>query len=324
MHRYLCLLFLLLVSLQLTAQRDSTAVKPATTQPAIRAVKRAAADTVAREIAAQKDSIQRKDSAALAIVKPVHTLTWQEDTLFRRIFQVKYLPMQAPAVMMFSSEKLPDNKDLLFYVLVGVVLFLAFIKTAFPKFFGNIFKLFTQPSFRQKQTREQLSQDSLPSLLMNLYFIVVAGLFISVVASQKSWVSIPFWWVLLYSTVILAVIYSGKFLFLRFTGWVFNAGDAAETYTFIVFLINKMLGVILVPALLLIAFSHGAVNSVVLTITVCTIGLLLAYRYAISLGAVRKTLQVNAFHFFIYLCAVEVVPLLLIYKVLFNKIGFSF
>lgn len=324
MHKYLSLTFLLLFSLQLMAQRDTTAAKPAATRPPATAVKPVVRDSV-QHAAAVRDSI-RKDSVgiATAIAVPPRHLTWQEDTLFRRVFKVQYLPLEAPPVAMFTAEKQPDNKDTLFYLLVGAVLFLAFIKTAFPKFFSNIFKLFSQPSFRQKQTREQISQDSLPSLLMNLYFIVIAGIFISVVASQKNWVSISFWWVLLYSTVILAMIYLGKFLFLRFTGWVFNAQEAAETYAFIVFLINKMLGVILVPALLLIAFSYGAINSVVLTITVCIVGLLMVYRYAVSLGAVRKSLQVNAFHFFIYLCAVEVVPLLLIYKVLFNKIGFSF
>lgn len=323
MPRFFSLLLLLLLSFHLFAQRDTTprkrdtarAAGPAGLSPAVKdSVPRRRADTTGT------------DSSTIVSTRhiPPHTLTWEEDTLFRRLFKVPYLPMQAKPVAMFTAQRTPQNKDMLFYLLVGVVLFLAFIKTAFPKFFGNIFKLFSQPSFRQKQTREQISQDSLPSLLMNLYFIVVAGIFISVVASQKNWVSISFWWLLLYATVILAIIYSGKFLFLRFTGWVFNAQEAAETYAFIVFLINKMLGVILVPALLLIAFSYGPVNSVVLTITVCIVVLLMIYRYAVSLGAVRKTLQVSPFHFFIYLCAVEVVPLLLIYKVLFNKIGFSF
>jgi hypothetical protein len=288
---------------------------------------------LAAKPAAKKDTAALRGATALQAEKPADSAwppsaslalrNWERDTLFRRILNVPYLPVKARPVAMFAEEHVPENKDALFYLLVGIVLFLAFIRVSFTKFFQNTFRLFFQSSFRQKQGREQLSQDNLPSLLMNLLFVMVAGLFITVVASQKNWVPVSFWWLLLYSTLVLLGIYLVKYLFIRFAGWVFNVQDAADTYSFIVFLVNKIAAVALIPLLMVAAFSGGQVNDIVLTITGCLVGILLLYRYAVSLGAVRKSLQVNAFHFFLYLCAVEIIPLLLIYKVLFNKIGFS-
>jgi len=43
---------------------------------------------------------------------------------------------------------------------------------------------------------------------------------------------------------------------------------------------------------------------------------MLFYRFIISYRPVRSEIKVNRFHFFLYLCAFEIAPLLLIYKVL--------
>jgi hypothetical protein len=41
---------------------------------------------------------------------------------------------------------------------------------------------------------------------------------------------------------------------------------------------------------------------------------LLAYRIILTFAAVRNQVKVNPFHFFLYLCAFEIAPLLLVYK----------
>jgi hypothetical protein len=43
---------------------------------------------------------------------------------------------------------------------------------------------------------------------------------------------------------------------------------------------------------------------------------LFIYRFIISYTPIRNEIKLNRFHFFIYLCAFEIAPLLLIYKVL--------
>jgi Domain of unknown function (DUF4271) len=110
---------------------------------------------------------------------------------------------------------------------------------------------------------------------------------------------------------------------IQFTGWVFNARESASTYSFIVFLINKMIGVALLPLILLLAFSSGHVWDISITLAAGLVILLLVFRYIISLRIIRGTLNINPLHFFIYLCAVELMPMLIIYKVLFNFTGKS-
>lgn len=270
------------------------------------------------------DSIKQDSLKRIAGIRKKVIHTWQNDTTFNKIFDVPYLPVKAKPLVRIDAIREADSKDLLFYVLTGMLFFLGFIRLFFPKYFTNVFRMFFQTSFRQKQTREQLVQDRLPSLLMNIFFAMVGGVFIALAAERNNWFKmVDFWLVLLYCSGLLVGIYMIKYLVLQFTGWVFNARESANTYSFIVFLINKMLAIALLPLLLLYAFSSEEINKVLITIITCMVVFMFGYRYIVSLSTIRGNLKVNAIHFFIYLCAVEIVPMIIIYKVLFNFVSKS-
>jgi hypothetical protein len=99
--------------------------------------------------------------------------------------------------------------------------------------------------------------------------------------------------------------------------------EATSGYTFIVFLVNKVLGIVLIPFILLITFSPLEIKQVAITISAGVILALFLYRYLITFGVIRSNLKVSALHFFLYLCAVELLPLVLIYKLLVNFVSGS-
>lgn len=219
-------------------------------------------------------------------------------------------------LMKGADRNIPD-RDIVFYILIFLLFFLGLVKTSFPKYVNSIFSLSFQATFRQTQTKEQMSQNFYPAIMLNLLFVLCGGLFITQFALFNNRIKLPFWQLFVYSTVILLIIYVVKYAVIKFTGWVFNAKDAATEYGFVVFLINKVLGIIIIPLLFLIAYTNVAVQNVAITIVVCLALFSLAIRYLVSLARIRKNLNVPAFHFFIYLCAVEIMPLLVIYKILF-------
>jgi len=265
----------------------------------------------------------RHDSVAQINAQPLKPLTWQQDTAFMNLLKIPYIKKKIQPILRDGDLRTPTTKEYLFYALLGILLLLAIIKQLFPKYFSNLFRLMFEASFRQKQRREQLMQETLPSLLMNILFVLAGGLFVALLADYYHWLQTSFWLITLYSITILALVYMFKYLVIQFTGWVFNAKEPASTYSFIVFLINKMIGVALVPLLLLLAFSSGQVWDITITITAGVIVLLFLFRYIISLRIIRGALSINPMHFFIYLCAVELMPMLIIYKVLFKITGNS-
>jgi hypothetical protein len=211
-----------------------------------------------------------------------------------------------------------------FYFIIALVLYLALMRIIFYKYMSTMFTLFFRATLRQQQLREQLLQAPLPALLMNIFFVVSVATYITLVAHHHGvTVSSNFWTDLLYAIGLVATVYLVKFLFLNIVGWILGISGVADTYTFIVFLINKMIGIFLLPFVALLAFPTPGLVPVVLTLSYILIGGMLFYRFMSSYRPVRSEIKLSRIHFFLYLCAFEIAPLLLIYKVLLEYAGRS-
>ncbi|HXB90998.1 MAG TPA: DUF4271 domain-containing protein [Puia sp.] len=211
----------------------------------------------------------------------------------------------------------PNSKDSLFYLIVGILFYFALIRIFFEKYFNNLMTLFFRVSLRQQQIREQVLQTPLPSMLLNILYIISVGLYACFLLHYSRFgEEIYFWWLYLYCMMALSAIYLIKFLFLKFCGWVFSISRATDTYIFIVFLVNKMLGIFLLPFLILIIFSGNETREVFITISLAMFFVLWMYRVLAAYRPIRNEIKLTPFHFFLYLCAFEIAPLLLIYKVL--------
>ncbi len=260
------------------------------------------------------DSIVLLDSIKKIIEpSPIKKFTGIDST-YAHFLQNPFLPWQKKPVYQIVKVRLPQQKDNLFYLLAGLVFYLACIKWMFYRYYNNLFKLFFQPSFRQKQTREQLMQSNFPSLLLNLFFILSAGTYVALLVNHYQVISLSFLNVFLYCIAGLAVLYASKYLLISFSGWVFNVKEAASTYIFAVYLVNKILGILLVPFIFLLAFASNQIIEISTTISVLLIILIFLYRYIISYSPVRREVKVSPLHFILYVLAFEILPLLFIYK----------
>jgi len=262
------------------------------------------------------DSIVKKPPAPPAwSLQPGLSLSFRE---FTRQVMEHHPYFGFGAVLAGNSRAIPREargKEGLFYMLVFLLLVFGTLRQVFPKYFNDLFRLFFRTTLKQSQISEQLMQTPLPSLLLNGFFIISAGLYVVFLVDHYNMNTLGnFWLLFLYAALALSVIYFIKFIGLKLTGWIFSMQEAAESYIFIVFIVNKMLGILLLPFLVLLAFATGMVYTVALTLSLSMVFFLLAYRFILSYAAIRNQVSVNPFHFFIYLCAVEVAPLLLIYK----------
>jgi hypothetical protein len=162
-----------------------------------------------------------------------------------------------------------------------------------------------------------LSQAPLPSLFLNILFVSAGGMFLAFVARFYEIMPEQNLWLLwAYGCLLVLATYLGKFIVLKIIGWIFNVSNATDTYIFIIFMVNKMVGIFLVPVLILMAFPYGSFLPVIITLAFIMLALTLVYRFIISYKPIRNEIKVSRFHFFVYLCAFEIAPLLLIYKVL--------
>ena len=244
------------------------------------------------------DSLSKVQLArSIDSVKPVAGI---KDTV---IFKNKILNLDTKAVSLAVSTKKANGKDALFYILTALVLLLAFFRYFYNRYFTNLFRVFFNTSLRQSQLTDQLLQAKLPSLLFNIFFVLSAGIY-----EEDSLIAMSM------SIGILALIYFIKFLTLKFTGWLTGLQEATDTYIFVVFLINKILGICLVPFVIIIAFSDVVIVKNAALISLMIIGIFLLLRFLRSYGLLQNQLKISRFHFILYIAGIELLPLLLIYK----------
>jgi hypothetical protein len=282
-----------------------------------------------------QDSLQTKDSSGIAQSDTTATIfavdtgavakpevappaeVRQPDTTLAFFNQLNpYLDMQGALYYRLEKPFRPLSKDALFYWLAGGVLFLGMVRVGFSKYFSDMLRMFSQSSSRQKSIRDQLQQNRLASLLMNCFFFFSAGTFLYQLGQLKGWLSSDLnWWMQsLLCIGFVAAVYMIKYITIGLSGWLFGLSELADTYTFMVFLVNKIIGIILLPASVSLALGVADLQSVMVVASLFGLGFLFLYRYVLAFPMLRLHLRVIPFHFFIYFCAFEIVPVLLIYK----------
>jgi hypothetical protein len=301
---------------RLAAQRDSIAA--AQRDSAARAAA-AAANTANTAAAAQP--VAKKDSSLLRPAAPKPAPPKEEPpalSFWQHVLTINpYLNFTGKPVVEIYEIHHANSKDTFFYLLVAILFYFALVRIFFEKYFNNLMTLFFRVSLRQQQIREQVLQTPLPSLLLNILFVISGGLFACYLLHYSRFgEGVRFWVLYLYCMGAIAAVYLVKFVILKFIGWVFSISRATDIYIFVVFLVNKMLGIFLLPFLILITFSGQEVREIFITISLAMIFVMWAYRALAGYRPVRNEIKLTPFYFFLYLCAFEIAPVLLIYKVL--------
>jgi len=222
-------------------------------------------------------------------------------------------------VYMRSEKYEGQSYDTMFYLLLLMLFYFAVVRLFFSKYLANLLTLFFRASMRQQQLREQVLQSPFPSLLLNNLFVISGGLYGAfLLRFYRFGTPDDFWIYFLYCVAVLAVLYLLKYLLVRMIGWIFNISRTAETYLFVVFMTNKIIGIFLLPFLVLISFSGPVISEIAVTISIVMTVVFYIYRFLGSFSILHKEIKISGLHFILYLCAFEIAPLLLIYKVLVN------
>jgi hypothetical protein len=274
---------------------------------------------------------QKHDSATVAtkdsVIKPLiitHPVVITYDSALRRVLNKNmFLNSNGKPMAMANRVKNQPTDDRLFYILVSILAILSVLSFFYAQYFTNLFRVFSNVPLRQGQLTDQLLQAKLPSLLFNILFTITGGIYIYLIFRYyhpaPNLKAVP---LLLFCIVLLAFVYVGKFLSLKFTGWLTGYTDVTNTYLFVIFLINKIGGILLLPFIIIMAFSDKGLVGFSIITSLMFIGLLIILRFYRSFGLLKHQLKISSLNFFVYVIGLEVVPLLLIYKsllILLNK-----
>ena len=234
----------------------------------------------------------------------------------------QFLNLNTPSQDNAERYRQSAANNAMFYLLLALTLFLGVLRTVFSKYFTNLFQVFFNSSIRQSQLTDQLLQGQLPSLLFNILFVCNAGLFLyfkTLVQSSQSDV-INFRLIGLF-TLGVVLVYCIKFLAVGFFGWLTGQKLQASKYLFMVFLINKMAGIFLLPVIIAMAFAPIALGNNIGWLGLALLSILFVVRQIRCFNIVQQQMKLSSFQFLLYIVALEILPLCLLYKAVNNYIN---
>ena len=202
----------------------------------------------------------------------------------------------------------PLSADWVTGILLLVFVLLAYTNVASPK----KWRLLWSSMFTLRLGKQVLREDVDPQDRTLIGLIVVAVVMLALFAYQVAVVSgVPSSDLALFGRSLLFVVVAllAQVLVLNLMGVLFRADGGLMEYLYTMLLITIVLGMVLLPVVLLVAYQPG-LRSVLVPLGGTVVALLVLYRWsrAVLIGVGEG---VPLRHVFLYLCTAEIVPVVL-------------
>lgn len=209
--------------------------------------------------------------------------------------------------------------DWVFPMLLLIVVAFAWLRTFYNKYFIQIVSAFFNNNLTNQIVRDESILVQRASILLNIVFYLVAALFLYFVSVHFNWVPLGIGLGLsryIFFALVVSAVYAMKFLILKICGYLFNQSKEMSAYIFNIFLVNNLLGILLIPIVALLAFSTSISMTLVIYISVGFIGIGFLYRIIRGFFIGITSPVFSLYYLFLYLCALEIAPLLVLIKIL--------
>ncbi|HXH18602.1 MAG TPA: DUF4271 domain-containing protein [Chitinophagales bacterium] len=240
---------------------------------------------------------------------------------------VQYDTVHSETVLMLQGDKNAAEIEIkpvtsvrhpgwLFWIFVLQLILIAYLRRVFPKSLPEIIRAVMNVTIAQQLYREQFLTMPLSAILYNVVFILSGGIFLFLLNDYYSWIHYDSQFItFLFFIWGVIVVYSIKYGLLKLVSIIFPFGAVIEQYNFNFFLVQKVLGLVLVPFNLLIAYAPEIIREAVILLALVAVALLIALRSIRGLVIAQNLIARNAFHFFVYICTLEISPVCILVKV---------
>jgi len=241
----------------------------------------------------------------------------------RYMAKVEFYKANAPASRQFISKRNTPRLEWMFYSFALLFLFLALINAFFGNYLQKVFRVFANEGFVYRQAKDQMVQTPLASFLMNILFIFSGTIFVFFgLGANRLLAGVERWQSMGLILFFLVIVYTSKYIFLHFMGWVFKLKEPFQGYVFIVFLNNKISGMLMLVASSLMAFADPGVGFFIFRLTLFLLAIIFFIRYIRGFQVFTKQARMGVFNFLLAIISLEILPSAVVLKFIANNFEF--
>lgn len=203
-------------------------------------------------------------------------------------------------------------------LIFSFIVSIGLIRLFFYNNFYNIVYGFYNNRVLAQVNREDSIATSWPYILLYIVLTLCLGLFMTMYRSYALQVEGMEFLMFLKISVGIALLFLLKIIVLRFLGFLFEVERSARDYSVFLFLFYFNSVLILLPLLLFVVFMPFYYFNYVLFLFIIIVCVLFFYRFLRILLSLIDGLRFSIFYLILYLCAVEIAPILILVKSLNN------
>lgn len=204
-------------------------------------------------------------------------------------------------------------------LIVLSVMIVGYLFSAFNSRFTSAAKAFFSMRFANQLAREEYSLTHPVSIFLSINFLFTISLFVLQLISSGKIISANVEFNFLsFLVVILAVlvVYLIKILSLKILGFIFDKPLVIGEYAFTIFLVNQIIGIAFIPVIIFIAYGQPSLADAFIYAGIALMAIAFLVRVGKGVISALSSGEVTLFYLFLYLCTLEILPLLLGFKLI--------
>ncbi len=212
------------------------------------------------------------------------------------------------------AENDPGYRRLKLVVTLLILVVLAFMLTVLRSLVRRSVGAFLYANMTNQVYREHEGRGFGPFITLYTLFFLNGGVFLFYLSRYFGWIVHPSPLVqLVYCVGGVTAVFLGKHLILSILSYIFPIQAEVSRYHFIIIVFGISLGIFLVPVNLLLAYAPRGLVPVLVYASLLLMVVAYLFRQFRALLNGWKLLLANKFHFFLYICTIEIAPAIFLY-----------
>lgn len=202
-----------------------------------------------------------------------------------------------------------------FYFLSALIISYVIAKTYLGQLLTNTFTATVRYNIAEGMFKDNSQlQRQRDNALYGFYFLSL-GFFLMLLSEKLQLFPYGFtgFKLLLFYIILLAGFFFVRVLVANIVGHIFLVRDLLREYLYVVFTYNKLIGILFLPVNFIITYTSGILQEYLFYAALIVLAVLVFMKIVRGIiFSLEK--RIFSFYLFLYLCALEIVPILLLYK----------
>ncbi len=240
-------------------------------------------------------------------------------------FEVSHVPIRRNQIVDRSQTTVEESpvdffrRHLALWAMLLMIVLIALVLGRNRDFIAKTFRALLNENQLQIYSREESNGFSVPGLLLMSNYILALGLFTYHLAYPNSANSFPMYGLFVF---IVLALYMAKYAQLALIRSVFpNLAKPLQYYIAISVVCLSLFGLVLIVIDFFLYYGPAISIKPIHWLGVILFGLLLLLRYSKTIVNHLYTISSNVFFFLLYLCATEIAPVTILYKVVVDYLN---